>query len=399
MRLLLPLWCAASVAVAQTPAAFDGFVRTIDGRTLEGRLEVAADGTAKVGAAPVLFADVSSFERTGAIANPVPGLHRVWLRSGQQLPASRLIGRPAAAGKPSLLAVTLPSGLTIELPFSTVRAVRHGGSERPEPALFQADLANAPANDDLIYVQKDGKAQRSAVTVTGFTADTIDFKLRGDDYDFPLVGLAAIVFGKNTGFAPDRQPRPRTTVDLVSGESIEGRVLEVAATVRLRLDEGAVLDVAPEQLLRLRVASDRLAWLSDLVPKVEQTPAFDRVWPWSSDRTVAGPGLVLGKKTFARGVAMVPRTRLTYDLGGAFDVFEATIGIDDRGGPDAHAIFRVLVDGAVAFESQPKTLGTPPEPIRVELQKCRQLAVEVDFGKNYDLGDLCVFADARVVQR
>jgi hypothetical protein len=96
---------------------------------------------------------------------------------------------------------------------------------------------------------------------------------------------------------------------------------------------------------------------------------------------------------------MGPRTRLTSDLGGRFDVFEATVGIDDRGGPAAHAIFRVLVDGEVAWESAPKTLGEPPEQVRVELQKCRQLAIEADFGKNYDLGDFCAFADARVVQR
>ena len=399
MRVLLPLFVVASFAVAQTPAEFVGVLRTIDGRTIDGRLEVATDGSAKIATTTLSLADVASFERRSAVTTPVPGLHHVWLRSGQHVAATKLAGKPAASGTPSMLTITLPSGLVFDVPFTTVRALRHGGSERPEPALFQADLNSAPANDDLVYVQKDGKAQRSAVKVSGFTADTIEFTLRGDEYDFPLLGLTAVVFGKNTGFAPDRQPRPRATIDLDTGESLEGRVLEIGNVLRLRLDEGAVIDVAPQQLVRLRIASDRLAWLSDLPPRVEQTPAFDRVWPWTIDRSPAGPGIVLGKKTFSRGVGMVPRTRLTYDLGGAYDVLEATIGIDDRGGPDAHAIFRVLVDGNVAFESQGKTLATPPEAIRVELNKCRQLAIEVDFGKNYDLGDYCVFADARVVQR
>ena len=237
------------------------------------------------------------------------------------------------------------------------------------------------------------------MTITGLQADRIDFLLRGEEYDFPLVGVVAIVFGKNTGFAPDRQPRPRTTIELTTGERLEGRLLQCGENLRLRLDEGAVVDVPARQLLAFEVASDRLMWLSELVPKVDQTPAFDRVWPWGVDRSPAGPGLVIGGKAFHRGIGMVPRTRLTYDLGGRFDVFEAQIGIDDRGGPEAHAVFRVLIDGVVAFESSPKTLGEPAELVRVDLKKCRQLSIEVDFGKNYDLGDFCAFADARVVQK
>ena len=397
--LVVPI-AVAGLALAQTPnGGFHGTLRAIDGRRVEGRLEVAADGTAKIGDVSLLLADVLGFERTGAVEQPAPARHRVWLRSGQDLPVMSLRGKPGSDGRPTLLSLTLPCGLEIDVPFTAVRALRHGGSERPEPALFAADLKNPPANDDLIYVQKDGKPQRSAVTVTGLQPDKIDFLLRGDAFDFPFVGVTAIVFGTNTGFAPDRQPKPRTTIEMVTGERIEGRVLEIGALLRLRLDEGPELDVAPEQFARLRVVSDRLVWLSDLTPKVEQTPAFDRTWPWNNDRSPAGPGLILRKRTFVRGIGMVPRTRLTYDVGGAYDVFEAVIGIDDRGGPQANAIFRVLVDGKVAFESQPKTLGAPPEEVRVELNKCKLLAIEADFGKNYDLGDFCVFADARVLQR
>ncbi|HIE70945.1 MAG TPA: hypothetical protein EYP98_12655, partial [Planctomycetes bacterium] len=68
-------------------------------------------------------------------------------------------------------------------------------------------------------------------------------------------------------------------------------------------------------------------------------------------------------------------------------------------GPEAHAIFRVFVDGKLVFESQPMTRGKKPEDLRVALNKAKSLVIEVDFGKNYDLGDFCAFADARVVQQ
>jgi hypothetical protein len=293
-----------------------------------------------------------------------------------------------------------PGGLRFEVQLGHVRAIRHGGVERPEPSLFRADLLKPQANDDLIYVIKDGKAQRSAVALTALTDSGVDFVLRGDAYDFEVAGLAAIVFGANTGLAPDRQPMPRTRLELTSGEVLDGRLLELTAGgARLRLDEGVEVAVPTAKLLRLGVTSDRVAWLSELTPQVEQTPAFDRVWPWTIDRSTAGAGFKIANRTFQRGIGMVPRTRLTYDLGGRFDVFEASIGIDDRGGPDAHAVFRVFVDGKLAFESKPCTRGLPAQSLRVPLQQAKVFAIEADFGQNFDLGDHCVFADARVVKQ
>jgi hypothetical protein len=353
-----------------------------------------ADGSVVLDAAELHTFDVAGTTRVTADAP-----HRVWLRSGVELPAARLDGRPRTGTEPARVVVHTPGGLVIEVPLAHVRALRQGGPERPEPALFRADLEQ-PAGDDTLHVVRDGTAQRSSVTVTALSAERIDFLLRGNPFDFEFQGVAAVVFGRNTGFAPDAQPKPRTLLELTTGERLAGKLLALdAGRARLRLDEGAVVDVPAAKLLRLEVASDRLAWLTELEPQVEQTPAFDRVWPWTAGGTPAGPGLQLGGKTFARGLCLVPRTRLTYDLGGRFDAFEATIGIDDRGGPEAHAIFRVLVDGAVAFESEPRTRGQAPLPVRVDLQRARSLALEVDFGKNYDLGDFCVFAEPRVLRR
>ncbi|MBL9079262.1 MAG: NPCBM/NEW2 domain-containing protein [Planctomycetes bacterium] len=394
------LWLAAVAPTQGLP----GELRTVDGRTLVGALTVDADGRATLaqadGAVTLALAEVTSFVRADApTALPATAPHRVWLRSGQELPAKALRGRAAADGAASRLVVELPSGVTVELPIAAVRALRHGGAERPEPPRLTADFDQPPDNEDVLFVQKDGQAHRSLVTITGFSDDRVDFLLRGQAYDFPLVATTGIVFGRNTGFAPDRQPKPRTALVLATGETLVGRLLELQAEARLRIDEGAEVLVPLAALARLDVQSDRLVRLGELSPKVEQTPAFDRVWPWGVDRTPAGPGFVIAGEAFARGIGMVPRTRLTYDLGGAYDLFEARIGIDDRGGPAAHAICRVLVDGRVAYESPPLVRGTAALPVSVELGRCRTLAIECDFGKNYDLGDFCAWVCAHVVQR
>jgi hypothetical protein len=399
--------CFCSLATALVAVAQDGVagsVTTIDGRTLVGALRVAADGKAELvgkdGTVALQVAELATFERTDAVAARVEVAHRLWLRSGGELPVVRFGGDPAADGKPATLRVETPSGLSLAFPLGTVRALRHGGLERPEPNLFRADLDKPSANDDLLYVLKDGKAQRSLVTVTGLRSDGVDFLLRGDAYEFELKGLAAVVFGANTGLPPDRQQKPRVRLELCRGEAFDGRLLGLDATsARLRLDEGVEVVVPSAQLLRFTVQSDRLAWLGDLKPTITQTPAFDRTWPPTFDRSLGGAGFVVAGKRFARGVGLVPRTRLDYELGGRFDVFEATIGIDDRGGAEANAVFRVLVDGKVAWESAAKKRGDAAEVVRVPLQKAQRFAIEVDFGADYDLGDHCVFADARVLQQ
>jgi|GEM_PF-6991577 len=375
----------------------------VDGRGVTGALSVTGEGRAKIvsdaGDVAVDLAELVSFEAAGVSVRNVKTPHSVWLRSGAELRAKQLAGRVAEGGKPAVLLVTLPSGAELELPISTLRAVRHGGLPRPRPALFEQDLAEPPPNDDVIYVIGDGRSQRSLVTVTAFREQAIDFLLRGDEYEFGLDGLAGVVFGANTGFAPDRQSRPRTAVTLTTGERVEGRLLSFGDRVRCRLDEGCVLDVPASRLYRLDVTSDKLVWLAEMQPAVEQTPAFDRVWPWHNNRSAAGPGFELDGRRYERGVGLVPHTRLTYTLDGRFDVFEALIGVDDRGGPAAHAIFRVHVDGAKVFESKPMMRDQKPEALRVALNKAKTLTIEVDFGKNYDLGDFCAFAEARVIQR
>ncbi|MEZ6036817.1 MAG: NPCBM/NEW2 domain-containing protein [Planctomycetota bacterium] len=396
------LLLTTSLAPAQGSGA-NGTATTVDGRSLSGALTVGDDGKARLqtdaGVVDLDFAELQSFERADAGARNVQVEDRVWLRSGQELPAKKLSGRAATADASAMLVVTLPSGIALEVPVSMLAALRHGGTMRPQPRLFAEDLANPPANEDLIYVQKNGSSARSSVIVTGIGDKKIDFLLRNESYEFELDGLAAVVFGASTGFAPDRQPRPRTIVALTTGERVEGRLLSLGEQVRLRLDEGCVLEAPVAKLHRLEVSSDRLVWLTELQPQVEQTPAFDRVWPWHQNRSTAGPGFELAGVHFERGLGMVPRTRLTYDLDARFDQFEAMIGIDDRGGPEAHAIFRVFVDGKLAYESQPKTRGLAAEAVQVPLQRAKTLALEVDFGKNYDLGDFCAFANARVIQK
>ena len=134
----------AAAAGAQDGVA--GTLRTIDGRSWSGSVsvqdgKVVVRGDAAANAPEALdLATISGFEPTGATAAAVTTPHRLWLRSGLELPIVRVGGRAAADGKPALVAVETAGGIRFEVPLGSVRAIRHGGADRPEPTLFRADL-------------------------------------------------------------------------------------------------------------------------------------------------------------------------------------------------------------------------------------------------------------------
>lgn len=394
-RVLVVLAAFAIAASAQSAA--DWRVRTIDGRSLEGAITMDAEGLVQIepreGAQVALrlgeLRDASRVSDVDAAA----GLHRVWLRSGSSI-AVGAVATAAAGG----LQFEPWFGGPVELRLHHLAALRLTRGDVEVPT-FEADrLAPADASD-FLYVVRDGKAQRFSVLVRGVADGQIDFELRGSAYRVPIDEVAGIVFGRATGFAPDRQPEPRIGLRLGTGDRLLGRLLRMGDTdCVVRLDEGPEITVRVAAIRRIDVSSDRLAWLGDLTPRAEQTAALDRIWPWTVDSSPAGGAIRLGGRSYDRGIVMVPRTTLTYDLGGRFDLFATTIGIEDRGGPQAHAVFRILADGKTLHESI-AAAGSPATPLELTVSGVRELVLQADFGLHYDLGDLCVFADARLLKQ
>lgn len=387
--------CALPFARAQSPRFV---VQTIDGRSLQGA--VAFDGSRlEIGGETLTLGDAMSLRVDDAVLQlkPKPVSFCVWLRSGSVIPCSRIDGT-AAAGKPPVVRIDGASGVAFEVPLSTVAAMK---SRANDPQTFVADRAAPDDNLDYLYVVKGGEPQRFSVLVDAIDAGVARFDLRGSQYEFAVHGedsVAAIVFGKNTGFAPDRAAGARAQVALVGGELVGGSLLSIDSdSLRMRLDEGTEFSAPLASVRSVDVASDKLAWLSSMQPKVEQTAAFDRLPAWTEGRSPAGPGIRVGGATYARGFVLVPRTRLTFELGGRYGAFECVAGLDDRCGPVAHATMRVVADGKPIWESTVARGVDGPPALRLSIVGCKQLTLEADFGDNFDLGDLCAFADARVV--
>lgn len=395
---------AVSAASAQRPSP-NWRVRTIHGNAHEGSVAVA-DGALTVSMGEGQAAqrvpleevqDAMPLERSGD-ARSYPRGGRIWLRAGNQFPLDK------ATGEERTLTVASPV-LRGEWAYNAtvVAAIRFPRDKAADDTRFQASLAAPGKTDDfLLALNPEGEVQRLSVKVRAFSATGVTVEFAGKvQPELPYERVYGIVFGQASGAAPDPLPKPRAQLRLHSGEKLTGKLSGLdGEAARLATAEGHELVLETESIQGIEFVTDKLVYLSDLEPaKAEQVPAFDRTWPWMIDRSPAGASIELGGVTYGRGLVLFPRTRLHYSLGDGFDHFEAVLGIEDRAGPQAHAVFRVFADDELLFESEPMTVGADPETIKLPVKDRSVLVIEADFGKNFDLGDHCVFAEARVTQK
>jgi hypothetical protein len=378
---------------------------TIQGETIQGRLLAADDkGNLRV-------------RREGREGADEPGLLQL-----SALRTIRLGGRGRSNGV-ALGLVTLRTGLTLPatiescdggnvrlrsplltkpvlFPLRYVQAVRFAGPAKAD-AGFAGYAVKPKEDNDLIYIRTDAKILQRTVTIDRFADGEVHYEVRGRERQLPVTRLYGVVMSMGSGVRPDPQPRPRVDVILRAGQVVPGKLVAMdGEQCVVRLDEKVDVHLARDTVSVIQVLSDRLVYLTDLTPtKVEQTPAFNRRWKWQKNRSPLGPGIRLGGKRYSNGLVMIPRTRLTYPTRGHYDYLQATIGIEDRSTGPAHAIFRVLDGEKVLYESKPLTRQSDPVDLKVDIRKVDRLTIEADFGKNYDFGDHCVFAEARLIKQ
>lgn len=408
------VFVAGWVASLAAAASAQGVVRVvaIDGKRVEGTL-LGLDVEGGLHLATGEGEKTRPLEELRAIDNddarpvdmPTTGL--VVLRSGRSLRAN-VRGVANEDGKLGLRLELPPARGLCTVPLSTITALRFTDQARADGEGFDEALRDG-SRRDLLFAYRRGDPAQGLVRLT-VVLDR--FEQRGDDLfvavEFdgkkqppqPLSKVYAVVLGQ--GAAPDAQPGVRATVHIAAGPTFTGRLSSIEPTrdrCVLRLDEGCDLDLPWRAVARIDLRSDRLVYLSDLDPvAVEQIPALTRKWPWLRDAAPLGRGIQLRGETFERGLVLIPHTKLTFDIGGRFDRFQATVGIDDRAGDMGDAVVRVIGDGRVLFEAKGVRPRTLPYPVEVSVKDVHKLVLEADFGERLDFGDHCAFADARVVR-
>jgi hypothetical protein len=208
--------------------------------------------------------------------------------------------------------------------------------------------------------------------------------------------------------AADESAERRCLVAEVSGSVWKARSLAVAGD-QLEVVSGAGVKVTLPlvQVLKIDFSTGNTVWLSDLEPEsvhwqpyVESRltePLLAKLFHPRRDRGLDGQPLLLGGRTYAKGLALTTRTALVYRLTEDYRQFHAVAGIDDRVRDGGNLQLTISGDGKELF-SKTLTGRDEPLPISLDVRGVRRLKFLVDFGAELDIADHLHVCDARLTK-
>ncbi len=399
--LLLPLPAGPARAAEPRPV----FVaHAADGRAVRGTLEALdKDWTVRLGPkeAVVKGGDLLSLRRADRELPPTPEDLHVVLANGDRLPVEgpRLVGERLRFRHPDLA-----GGEEASLSLGAVALLWReppAGADDPE-ALRRRLLAEKRPRDVVLLANGD----RVEGTLNALDARKLEMEAEGKKTTLEPRQVAALAlstelaetlkpkggYAQVTLYGKDGGPGTRVSLSAAAcdGTTLTGTTL-FGAALRVPLDRVAALDLY----------QGRAVYLSDLKPaSYEHVPYLNETWPLGVDATAGGRDLRLGGSTYAKGLGMHSRSRVTYRLDGGYKRFEATAGLDARTGREGTARIRVLADG------KPLTLpgdgevvgGTGPLAVGVDVGGVKELTLEVDYLRRGPVQGNVNWVDARLVK-
>lgn len=295
--------------------------------------------------------------------------------------------------------------------------------KRSEDSIKISISMDASSDNALLgyEVMEDGK-------VLGFTKDntfTGSYTDDGKDHEYTVRAYdlrmnqsqMSAVYTKNL-----RQPVLETSgstltalhdafepLDIITAESYDGQDLTDQIKVvsnTVNTDERGIYEVVysvsdndgnlAEKTVEVQVVS-RFDYLSDL----EETSAEVGYGKLTKDKSISGKTITLlrgnGPVTFEKGLGAHASSSIVYDVENkGYSYFEAYVGIDQamKGSKASNAIFRVLADGQVIYESQPMKSSTNAEYIRLDIEGVSKLELSAD-SNGTNGGDHTTWADAK----
>lgn len=169
--------------------------------------------------------------------------------------------------------------------------------------------------------------------------------------------------------------------------------------VRVRMAQGADVRIEAERIVSLDFLGGRWEWLSDHQPiSFEHTPMLALDWDMALNRNVLGEPILVAEERFQHGIGVHGRTRITYDLKGAYRELVTAFGIDDHSGPFADVDVSILVDGQRRFAQSGVRRGRLYGPVRVNVSRANRVELITDYGENGDMQDRFDWVEAALIR-
>ncbi len=296
-----------------------------------------------------------------------------------------------------MIAQTILSENT-RLPFSALAGIRLVAVEETEKSeeLFQAAFRARLPGQDVLIAREGDEVKSIRGRLETLEAQRGAFVLGERSRPFQTEKMYGVVFA--AGLA--RSTALPVTVELSDGSSFAGTIERAdESTIRIGASFGTALDVATSRVVKLTFRSPRVVYVSDLSPVGERVEGLvHRPWPIRRDLSVSAKPLSIDGRVFDKGLGVHSRTELDYDLGGGYELFVATVGIDDAVRPLGSVVFRVIGDGRTLWDSGSVSGLDAPREVRVEVGGVKRLTLAVDYGDGLDLSDQADWGGARLIR-
>ena len=287
-----------------------------------------------------------------------------------------------------------------KLPLETVAAIIFRESETAARA-----IAERSGDKDTVVVQTEDGLKMVSGVFEGIADGKVGLNFKGKSRKIGLEKTTAIILAD---LKPAAAEGTSTTIDMFDGSKIRGVITELAdEEVTVLLSAATKIELPVAAVKRIEVDSKNLVYLSALVPKsVEQKTIFAFQRTWQSDASIEGNpislafGLASGNrmvKQFAKGLGMQSWSRIEFANEKDYTRFQATVGIDAETRGRGDCIAEVVSDG-ITLWSQRITAKEDPVEVDIDVSGMDAIALVVDPGEEFDLGDHVDWANARFVK-
>jgi hypothetical protein len=283
----------------------------------------------------------------------------------------------------------------LQVPLEVVRMVRLAGAG-------VGSLGTEESRTDVVVL---ANGDRLSGTVNRIDDKTVEFHSAAlGDRSLERSRVTAIQVG-----AP-AQGRPEVAMPLLRVATRGGSCLELGSVATevagLRgLLGGRVSVVVPlASIVRIEVIGGRLVPLETLKPSEYQQQSLDVLsWPLQAGLNVLGGPMRLRDErghvvTHDSGIGVHAPCLVAYDLGGGYQRFLVTAGIDESAGRYADVNLVVKVDGKEAFRADHVKWQEPARQINISVQGARRLELIVEAGDHFDVQDRVNWARASLLR-
>ena len=346
---------------------------------------------------------VDEFVRWSHPVAPRASTHVLLARGDVIVVAEDWTGDESVRMDGNLLTVVTEGCDEIELPRQVVKAVRfsqHGDSinRGSRPTL----PSSGNTRTDTLYLNNGDRLRGTVTTLNG---KEVVLQTQSATRRFAVSQVESVVFNPSL-LKPSGKRAARLAVGLQDGSLFYATDLTVGGErFEIVLGEGNRLEGRdPKKIVFLQALhGPRLQYLSQTEPvDYRHVPYLNIPWPYGRDQNLLGGRLQSNGKFYLAGLSAHSASRMVYPLDGRFRRFEAGVALDDTAGRRGSVVFRVYLvrEGQLeeAFVSKILRGGDPPQPVTVDLEGARHLALVVDYADHGDELDHANWLDARLVK-